>query len=103
MKIANCNEFFNKGEVIGIGMINYPANSKMECFATLNGQLLGKIIEKILDYIKILINLFRKGCNANKFSTLELYASLNLNPGNSIRTNFKSEEWHFREFGKVLE
>jgi hypothetical protein len=32
--------YFEKGDFVGIGIIYHP-NSKMECFATWNGQLLG--------------------------------------------------------------
>jgi hypothetical protein len=41
---GNVDEDFNKGDYIGLGIIHQP-NSKMECFATWNGKLLGKIIE----------------------------------------------------------
>ena len=34
---------FKKGDFIGIGIIN-QSDSKMECFATWNGELLGKIL-----------------------------------------------------------
>jgi len=41
--------YFEEGDIIGIGLV-YQPNSSTECFATWNGQLLGKIIEK---YLKI--------------------------------------------------
>ena len=39
------DEYFKKGDIVGIGIIHHP-NSKLECFATWNGELLGKIIFK---------------------------------------------------------
>jgi hypothetical protein len=43
-KIGNDSEEFIKGDFVGLGII-HRSNSKMECFTTWNGQLLGKIIE----------------------------------------------------------
>jgi hypothetical protein len=52
----NADEYFNKGVFIGIGIIQHP-KGKMECFATWNGQLLGKIIKFKNVYIIILISI----------------------------------------------
>jgi hypothetical protein len=43
-KLENKNDNYNfkKGNFVGIGLI-YQPNSKMECFATWNGKLLGKM------------------------------------------------------------
>jgi len=49
--IGNGNGFFKKGDFAGLGIIRHP-NSKMECFATLNGILLGKIINLEIKFIK---------------------------------------------------
>jgi hypothetical protein len=38
--------WFQKGDFVGIGIINSSKNSSMKCFATLNGELLGNIIIK---------------------------------------------------------
>ena len=35
--------YFEGGDFVGIGIILHP-NAKIECFATCNGKLLGKII-----------------------------------------------------------
>jgi hypothetical protein len=43
-KIGNVGGYFKKGDFVGLGII-HRSNSKMECFTTWNGQLLGKIIE----------------------------------------------------------
>jgi len=37
--------YFREGDFIGIGIIQ-QANTSLECFATCNGKLLGKIIDK---------------------------------------------------------
>ena len=49
-EFGNENEWFKKRNVIGMGLIQKP-NSKMECFVTLNGKLLGKIIKNYLNLI----------------------------------------------------
>jgi len=47
-KFGNEGGYFEKGDFAGIGII-CKANSSLECFATWNGKLLGKIIfEKYL-------------------------------------------------------
>lgn len=43
---GNGNRYFKKEDFVGIGIIHH-LNMKMECFATLNGELLGKIINKL--------------------------------------------------------
>lgn len=47
------NEWFREGEVVGLGIV-HQTDSKMECFATWNGDLLGKnnnlkIFEKFIN------------------------------------------------------
>jgi hypothetical protein len=42
-KIDN-DYYFKNGDFVGIGLINQP-NSEIECFATCNGKLLGKILQ----------------------------------------------------------
>ena len=36
-------DYFREGNIVGLGLIHHP-DSSMKCFATLNGQLLGKNI-----------------------------------------------------------
>jgi hypothetical protein len=43
----NDNGQFENGDFIGIGITIQP-NSQLKCFATSNGKLLGKIIEKYM-------------------------------------------------------
>jgi hypothetical protein len=42
----NVDAYFKDGDVAGIGVVHLP-NSSMECFGTLNGKFLGKIIKII--------------------------------------------------------
>jgi len=48
-EFGNDNGWFKKRNVIGIGLIQRP-NTKMECFVTFNGKLLGKIISNYLNF-----------------------------------------------------
>lgn len=41
---------FLKGDMVGVGIIHWP-NSKIECFATSNGELLGKNYLMIFNYL----------------------------------------------------
>jgi hypothetical protein len=65
--------YFQKDDVIGIGIIHQP-NSKLECFATFNGKLLGEIFGKKIILFKIQEKL---GCHQNSsnfnFSQLSVY------------------------------
>jgi len=46
IEFKNVTELFKERDVIGLGLIHFPEKLLKQCFATLNGKLIGKILKK---------------------------------------------------------